>query len=107
MKELDTELKEIGGEFAPPEYADDPVALEKAFEKYPDAKLFVLIPYSQTHADTIRACCEGRDYITIIETEGWDPATTDGIHLSAIGARSAGKKLAAELKKHLGEDFFA
>lgn len=81
--------------------------LDRLHEKYPDAKLFVLIPYSQTHADTIRACCEGRDYITIIETEGWDPATTDGVHLSAIGARSAGKKLAAELKKHLGEDFFA
>ena len=29
MRELDIELKEIGGEFAPPEYANDPVALEK------------------------------------------------------------------------------
>lgn len=81
--------------------------LDRLHEKYPDAKLFVLIPYSQTHADTIRACCDGRDYVTIIETEGWDPATTDGVHLSAIGARSAGRKLADELKKHLGEDFFS
>ena len=80
--------------------------LDRLHEKYPDSKLFVLIPYAQVHAEDIRECVAGRDYITLIETEGWDPATTDGIHLSAVGAKYAGKKLAEALEASLGADFF-
>ncbi|MBR6427598.1 MAG: SGNH/GDSL hydrolase family protein [Clostridia bacterium] len=82
-------------------------ALDALRTKYPDAPIFVLIPFSQTHADTIRECCAGRDYITVVETNGWNPSTTDGIHLNALGANSAGTRLAAEIKRVLGEDFFS
>ena len=80
--------------------------LDRLAEKYPDSRLFVLIPFSQTHADTIRACCEGRDFVTIIETADWNPSTTDGVHLNAVGTSSAGNKLAKALRRELGDAFF-
>ena len=81
-------------------------ALDALHAKYPDAPVFVVIPFSQTHAETIRACCEGRDYVTVVETEGWNPATTDGVHLSSLGANRVGVRLAAAIRQTLGDGFF-
>ena len=66
----------------------------------------ILIPFSQTHAEDIRSCASEFEFIKLIETDGWNPATTDGIHLSAAGAKTAGFKLASELEKIFGEDYF-
>ncbi len=66
----------------------------------------MLIPFSQTHADTIRECCAGRDYITVVETNGWNPSTTDGIHLNSLGANSVGVRLAAVIRQTLEDGFF-
>lgn len=81
-------------------------ALDALRTKYPDAPIFVLIPFSQTHADTIRECCAGRDYITVVETNGWNPSTTDGIHLNSLGANSVGVRLAAVIRQTLEDGFF-
>ncbi len=80
--------------------------LRRLHEKYPDTKIVILIPFSQTHAEDIRSCASEFEFIKLIETDGWNPATTDGIHLSAAGAKTAGFKLASELEKIFGEDYF-
>ena len=76
--------------------------LERLHEKYPDAVIISLIPFSQTHAQTISECAAEYDFVHLISTEGWNPDTTDGIHLNAAGAKSAGERLADEISKIIG-----
>ena len=81
--------------------------LDRLAEKYPSARLFILIPFTQIRAAEIRAACEGRENVTVIETNnGWFVSTTDGVHPTAKGAYRAGTRLARKLIDRLGEDFF-
>jgi lysophospholipase L1-like esterase len=76
-------------------------------EKYPDTPMVYLVPFEQTHARVIKGVVETMENAYLVETRGWRISYTDGIHPDAAGAKYAGEKLAEEMKKIFGEDFFA
>ena len=91
-------------------------ALECLIEKYPDAPIFYMIPFSQRSAgaiqNTINTYFADAD-ITVIETASWGITKeigpeflTDTLHPNASGAKMAGIKLAAAIEAKLGKDFF-
>lgn len=83
-------------------------ALDRLLERYPDIPVFYAIPFNQSKAQAIRdVAAEYGDAITVVETDRWRPAYTDGIHPNAAGAKTAGEYLAAAIYQKLGADFFA
>ncbi len=82
------------------------VTLNHLREKYPDTPVVYLIPFNQSHARVIGDTVEAMENTYVIETKGWKITYTDGVHPDAAGAKTAGERLAEELKKIFGEDFF-
>ncbi len=75
-------------------------------EKYPDTPIVYLVPFNQAHVRVINSVMETMDNAHVVETKNWRISYTDGVHPDAAGAKYAGEKLAVELKKIFGEDFF-
>ena len=82
------------------------VTLNRLREKYPNIPIVYLIPFNQAHARIISSVVEGMENAYVVETRGWEITYTDGVHPDAAGAKAAGERLAEELKKIFGEDFF-
>lgn len=82
-------------------------ALARLREKYPDTPIIYLIPFHQTHAAAIKKTMKGMDHAYVVETADWKLTYTDGAHPDTAGAKLAGERLAEEMKKILGEDFFS
>lgn len=80
--------------------------LARLREKYPDTPIVYLIPFNQAHARVIPGVVETMDNAYVVETKDWSITYTDGVHPDAAGAKSAGERLATELKAILGEDYF-
>ena len=83
------------------------IALLRLREKYPDTPVIYLIPFHQTHAAAIRKTVREMDRAYIVETTDWKLTYTDGAHPDAAGAERAGKRLAEEMERILGEEFFS
>ena len=75
-------------------------------EKYPDTPIVYLIPFNQAHSRVIPGVVKTMDNAYVVETKGWKITYTDGVHPDAAGAKAAGEKLADELVKIFGEEFF-
>lgn len=70
-------------------------ALQMAHKAHPKAKVMVIIPFTQIHADEIRkAAAPYKKWCTVIETSSWRLSYTDGLHPNTSGAKTAGKNLA-------------
>ncbi len=70
-------------------------ALQMAHKAHPKAKVMVIIPFTQIHADEIRkAAAPYKKWCTVIETSSWQLSYTDGLHPNTSGAKTAGKNLA-------------
>lgn len=80
--------------------------LERLRIKYPGVPIFAVIPFRQFHADDIRACVSGKEWVYLIETQGWNVPYTDGVHPNVEGGKIAGEKLSLEILKVLGKDYF-
>ena len=80
--------------------------LTRLREKYPDTPIVYLIPFNQAQARPIENTVKEMDNAYVVATKGWKITYTDGVHPDAAGAKTAGEKLAAELKAIFGEDFF-
>lgn len=74
--------------------------------KYPEAPIVYLIPFSGTHAETIRLTVKNIENAYIVETAGWEISYTDRLHPDVAGAETAGQLLAVALKDLFGEDYF-
>ena len=48
----------------------------------------------------------GKKYVYLVETQSWDITYTDGVHPNIAGGKIAGAKLANEILKVLGKDYF-
>ncbi len=68
--------------------------LLKLHDRYPDIKIFCMIPFSQLHSEDIRRAAEEYPWCVVVETAEWDITYTDGIHPDAAGAGQVGERLA-------------
>ena len=75
-------------------------------ERYPDTPIVYLIPFGQIHTAAIKKTVKELDHAYVVSTADWELTYTDGAHPDAEGARRAGKRLAEELKKIFGEEYF-
>lgn len=75
-------------------------------ERYPDTPIVYLIPFGQIHAAAIKKTVKELDHAYVVPTADWKLTYTDGAHPDAEGARRAGKRLAEELEKIFGEEYF-
>ncbi len=80
--------------------------IEKVHAMFPDAPIFVMTPFTQVKAADIKAVADSLDYVTLIETAGWNLTYSDGVHPNRAGAERAGKLLAEKLREILGNEFF-
>ena len=82
----------------------------QARRRSPRAAIFCMVPFSQTHARSIRGAVDtlranGDAWVFLVETRGWlDPAadTTDGVHPNIQGHAKAAARLAAFIRRKLG-----
>lgn len=74
--------------------------LNLVIKKFPQSKILVMIPFSQTFAETIRKLAK-KHQLPVIETNGWCTSYTDGLHPDQIGATESGQKLAQQLSNWL------
>jgi len=81
-------------------------ALLRLREKYPDAPIVYMIPFVQSHAQSIEEVVRGFANAYVVRTDEWELTFTDIYHPDPAGARTAGENLAAELRRIFGEDFF-
>ena len=83
-------------------------AIDRVIEKYPNTPIFYLGHGS--HINNKYAFCElvTRDYDNVywVGSRDWNITFTDSCHPNAAGAKVLGEKLAAEMIKVLGDDFF-
>ncbi len=77
--------------------------LTRLREKYPNAKIFAVVPYVQRYPDVIEECVSAMNdsNIFFIPTAGWKYSTSDSAHPDAAGARALGLKLAEAITKTL------
>ncbi|MEF9959341.1 MAG: GDSL-type esterase/lipase family protein [Niameybacter sp.] len=66
--------------------------------KYPEAIIFVMIPFGQYMAQAIREIVGGTEGIVLIETMDWQVTYVgDGVHVDLEGSETAGKQLAVAI----------
>lgn len=80
--------------------------LDKLKIKYCGVPIFIIIPFNQFYSTQIRECTANRSYCYLIETAEWGITYTDGLHPNEVGAKTAGEKLADEILKILGKNYF-
>ncbi len=81
-------------------------AVRRLREKYPDVPIVYMIPFIQSHAETIAEVMDGFDNAYVVQTSDWNITYTDVFHPDPAGAKIAGENLAEELLRILGEEFF-
>lgn len=80
--------------------------LMRLSEVYPGTPVVYVIPLFQSQAEVIRSLMAEYPNGHVVETLGWPVAYSDGVHPSAQGAKVFGEKLAEELNRIFGKDFF-
>ena len=76
--------------------------LLKLHDRYPQIKIFCMIPFSQLHGEDIRAAAEEYPWCVTVETAEWEITYTDGIHPDAAGAGQIGERLAELIREEEG-----
>ena len=67
-------------------------------QKHPEAKIVAMVPFTQLHADEIRAAAAAYPkWCSVIETSSWNLSYTDGLHPNKAGAKKAGQNLAKKV----------
>lgn len=67
-------------------------------QKHPEAKIVAMVPFTQLHADEIRAAAAAYPkWCSVIETSSWNLSYTDGLHPNKAGAKKAGLNLAKKV----------
>ena len=76
--------------------------------KYPGVPIFCLVPFKQGRASDIEECVNDRLNCYLIDTSsyGQSLSTTDGTHLSVIGAEEASVHISSYIISVLSKEFF-
>lgn len=75
--------------------------LKKLHSQNPKAKIIALIPLNNIHKSEIKTAANSYSWCVSVSTSSWGIAKTEGIHPSAKGAKTMGKKLASKIKKYI------
>lgn len=81
-------------------------SIRRLREKYPQVPIVYMIPFIQSHAQTIEDVMSVFENTYIIQTDEWNLTYTDVFHPNPQGAKIAGENLAEELIRIFGESFF-
>lgn len=72
--------------------------LQLLHQKHPNAQILAMIPFTQIHADEIRAAVAAYPkWCSVVETSSWNLSYTDGLHPNKAGAKKAGLNLAKKV----------
>jgi len=74
--------------------------------KYSGTPIFIMVPFNQARKTELTSAVSARSNMYLVETEGWNITTTDGTHPDLAGGLVAGNKLAVEIIKILGKNYF-
>lgn len=80
--------------------------LDRIKIKYPGIQIVCMIPFKQSLRHEIIECVSGRQYCHVVETADWDITYTDSAHPDKSGSLSVSKKLATEILKLFGKQYF-
>ncbi|MBE6704112.1 MAG: hypothetical protein E7583_02505 [Ruminococcaceae bacterium] len=87
--------------------AEYSAVLDRLHEKFPKTPIIIVPAYSGSKfASQLKEIIAGRERVYIVDNSGWKYTTTDGTHPDSDGARAISKKLAPEIKRILGQNFF-
>jgi len=75
-------------------------------EKYSNVPIVYMIPFYQSHAESIGEVMNDFENAYVIQTSEWNLTYTDIFHPDSAGAKTAGENLAEELISIFGESFF-
>ena len=75
-------------------------------KKYPGVPIVYMTPFNQAHATLIAEYMSTVENSYVVPTRGWNISMTEGVHPNPAGAKKAGEKLADEMLKIFGEDYF-
>lgn len=76
--------------------------LLKLHDRYPEIKIFCIIPFSQIHREDILKAVKECPWCVAVETAEWEITYTDGIHPDAAGAEQIGENLAKRIREEEG-----
>lgn len=80
--------------------------LDRLALKHPGVQIVCVIPFKQSLRQEILDCVVGRRYCHVIETANWGITYTDSAHPDRSGASIASEKLATEILKLFGKQYF-
>lgn len=80
--------------------------LDRLNVKYSGTPIFVILPFNGAKRSEILQVVSGRTNVYLIDTYGWNVATTDGTHPNKDGSITAGNYVAESIKSVLGKEFF-
>lgn len=80
--------------------------LDRIAIKYPGVQIVCMIPFKQSLRQEIIDCVAGRQYCHVVETASWGITYTDSAHPDKFGASVASEKLATEILKLFGKQYF-
>lgn len=80
--------------------------LDRISIKYPGVQIVCVIPFKQSLRQEIIDCVAGRRYCHVVETASWEITYTDSAHPNKSGASIASEKMATEILKLFGKQYF-
>ena len=80
--------------------------LDRIKVKYPGVQIICIIPFKQSLRKEIMECATTRKYCHVVETAGWGITYTDSAHPNKSGASIAAEKLATEILRLFGKQYF-
>jgi hypothetical protein len=74
--------------------------------KYSGTPLFIMVPFNGARKSEITDITNNKKGVYMVDTNGWDISTTDGLHPDVAGSIIAGTKLSDYMISTLGKNYF-
>ena len=81
-------------------------AINRLLIKYSGTPLFIMVPFNGARKSEITDITNNKKGIYMVDTNGWDISTTDGLHPDVAGSIKAGTKLSDYIISTLGRNYF-
>ena len=75
-------------------------------DKYSGVTIFLMLPFINVRKEEIKKVVSMTENTVFIDTSEWNVQCIDGVHPNLEGSKVAGEKLAGELLKYYGIEFF-
>ncbi|ACU46825.1 neck passage structure protein [Lactococcus phage CB13] len=81
-------------------------AINRLLIKYSGTPLFIMVPFNGARKSEITDITNNKKGVYMVDTNGWDISTTDGLHPDVAGSIKAGTKLSDYIISTLGRNYF-